>query len=273
MNIKLTDAIKPYSEKWFPAIRVRHSSRTYDESRPVPPDIFAGLQTFCTTFHPLPGVRLVLLTESVDKIFTGFLGSYGKIKGATIAAAFIGDTGEPEMQAAAGYVGEAFVLEATALGLGTCWVAGTYKRKNVESLLKIKDTERVLSVTPIGYPVAKTPLDEKMMGASVRHTTRKPLEALVAQNDIARPDWIKIALESARQAPSASNRQPWIFTVQRNSITIGVRTKEPDFIVSKRLDCGIAMLHLEVAALSQGVTGSWEFLKAPQVARFTFASR
>jgi hypothetical protein len=34
------------------------------------------------------------------------------------------------------------------------------------------------------------------------------------------------------------------------------------------LDCGIAMLHIEVAALNAGMKGKWEFLKSPQVARF-----
>ena len=37
----------------------------------------------------------------------------------------------------------------------------------------------------------------------------------------------------------------------------------------KRLDCGIAMLHIEVAALNCGVKGKWELLASPQVARFT----
>ena len=42
--------------------------------------------------------------------------------------------------------------------------------------------------------------------------------------------------------------------------------------VFKRLDCGVAMLHIEVAALDCGVRGRWEFLKAPKVARFTITS-
>jgi len=38
--------------------------------------------------------------------------------------------------------------------------------------------------------------------------------------------------------------------------------------VAKRLDCGIAMQHIELGALSQGIHGRWELLKKPQVARF-----
>jgi hypothetical protein len=43
----------------------------------------------------------------------------------------------------------------------------------------------------------------------------------------------------------------------------------PEFTVSKRLDCGIAMLHIEVAAMNCGVRGERQFLKALQVARFS----
>ncbi len=38
--------------------------------------------------------------------------------------------------------------------------------------------------------------------------------------------------------------------------------------ISKRLDCGIAMLHLELGARAAGTSGSWEFLKSPGVAQF-----
>jgi hypothetical protein len=82
------------------------------------------------------------------------------------------------------------------------------------------------------------------------------------------PKWIKTSLEAARLAPSAINRQPWGFEVGKDSITVYIRTVTPDFNVSKRLDCGIAMLHIEVAALNYGIKGSWELLPAPQIARF-----
>jgi len=57
--------------------------------------------------------------------------------------------------------------------------------------------------------------------------------------------------------------------VQDGSITVYIRTGGPEFTVSKQLDCGIAMLHIEVAALNCGIRGNWQFLKAPQVARFS----
>ena len=79
-------------------------------------------------------------------------------------------------------------------------------------------------------------------------------------------------IEAARLAPSAINRQPWGFNIENDGITVFVRIRGPDFNVSKRLDCGIAMLHLEITAGSLGIKGKWEFLQHPQVAKFAFLS-
>ena len=85
-------------------------------------------------------------------------------------------------------------------------------------------------------------------------------------------DWIPLALEAARLAPSAVNRQPWRFHPEPGSITVSVDTLKDSFHIAKRLDCGIAMLHLEVAVRHRGKDGRWEFLDAPRVARFRVKS-
>ncbi len=40
-----------------------------------------------------------------------------------------------------------------------------------------------------------------------------------------------------------------------------------DRTVSKRLECGIAMLHFELGARAMGLSGRWDFLPSPDVAR------
>ena len=82
------------------------------------------------------------------------------------------------------------------------------------------------------------------------------------------PGWARTAAEAARLAPSATNRQPWSFDIHVDGITVSVKNTGMEFNVSKRLDCGIAMLHIELGALHGGTRGEWEFLKQPQVARF-----
>jgi len=107
-----------------------------------------------------------------------------------------------------------------------------------------------------------------MTGFGLSHR-RRPLSGLVTGlQDSEWPQWIRAALEAARLAPSAVNRQPWRFYVEPNGITVSVNSIRREFGLSKRLCCGIAMLHIEVAALHCGMRGMWQFLEAPHVARF-----
>jgi hypothetical protein len=260
----------PFS-RWYPAIEVRRSRRNYDITMPVESVALTALEAVCKDFRPFSGARAELITEHADDVFKGVIGSFGKIKNSSIAIAFIGDMTDVNVQEKVGYVGEGIILEATALKLATCWVAGFFKPQVVSLLTKIQDNERVLAVTPVGHAVEAETFEEKIVTGFGRTHIRKPLSVLATGLEQNRwPDWIKSALVAARLAPSAVNRQPWGFHVMDDSITVSVRTSGLDFNVSKRLDCGIAMLHIEVAALGSGVKGKWEFFNGSKVARFYF---
>ena len=128
----------------------------------------------------------------------------------------------------------------------------------------LEGEERILGITPIGY--SKDNADR--VGVSSKQYRRKNLERLVTSGDIDGEKWIRAALEAARIAPSAANRQPWRFEIGTDSITVSSDSMRKDFRISRRLDCGIAMLHLELGALSEGVLGNWEFLEHPGVATY-----
>jgi len=258
------------SSRWYPAIEKRRSRRHFDESRPIESDTLSALDIVCKRFRLFPNARSCLVTELVKGVFRGIVGSYGKIKDAPAFVAFIGNMDSASVQEEVGYTGEGVILEATALGLNTCWVAGFFKPESVASLVEIKSNERVLAVTPVGYARRFESLEEKLMTGFGRTHRRLPISRLISgpgRDEL--PEWVKASIKAARLGPSAVNRQPWGFDVEDDSITVYVRTTGPEFNVSKRLDCGIAMLHIEVAALNCGVRGDWQFLKAPQVARFS----
>ena len=261
----------PFS-KWHAAIPPRRSRRRFD-SIELESGLLAQLQTICKEFSPFPQARAELVTQSPDRIFKGAIGPYGKVKGAPALIAFIGDMDDPYIQEKVGYLGEGIILEATAMGLATCWVGGFFRPKVAASFVGTAETERVLAVTPVGHAVEDFSLEERTMTGFGRSHRRKPLAELVTGLDETElPHWMRSALEAARLAPSAINRQPWRFYVEPHSITVSVDNPRFTFGVSKRLDCGIAMLHIEVAALDCGVQGRWEFLEAPRVARFTVES-
>ncbi|MBN1375947.1 MAG: nitroreductase family protein [Dehalococcoidia bacterium] len=256
--------------RWYSAIGFRRSRRSYQKNRPLENIMKEQLQTVCEEFRPYNTARVEFIAEPPDDIFANALGFYGNIKNAPSFLAFIGDTSDPNLQEKMGYTGEGIILEATALGLGTCWVALTYNAKSVLSIIKLAATEKMLSVSPVGYTVEQWSFQEKMFTGFGAMHQRKPLSSMVTgMLDLQRPEWARAAVEAARLAPSATNRQPWTFNIQNNSVTIAVKDTGMEFNVSKRLDCGIAMLHIELGALSCGVHGKWEYLKKPHVARFT----
>jgi len=257
------------SRGWYQAINARCSRRIYDKNKPIGTEARNSLHDVCSGFTPYSGVRVEFVDEPPDDIFANALGFYGNIKDAPAFLAFIGDTSDPNMQEKMGYTGEAAILEATSLGLGTCWVALTYNARVVKSMIKLGKNEKLICVSPVGYTTEKWSLEEKVLSGFGSNHKRKPLQTMVSGLPEAQwPAWAKTGVEAARLAPSAVNRQPWGFRIEERSITVLVKSRGPEFNIAMRLDCGIAMLHLELGAVECGAAGAWDFLTHPQVARF-----
>ena len=238
------------------------------DPRQVSPDVLQKLDAVCNDFRPFDTVRAVI-TERTEKVFKGILGSYGKIRGAPLFIAFIGDTRDSHVQDKVGYTGEGIILEATALELGTCWVGKSFDHEIASSFAVIEKHERVFAVTPVGYATQETSFEERLLTGFGQTHKRKLLHELVSgMPQTEWPEWVRLSLRAARVAPSAVNRQPWRFLVESGSITVSVDDLHNSYGISKRLDCGIAMLHIEVASRVCGFAGEWEFLDPPGVARF-----
>jgi nitroreductase len=295
---RATAAARPALDPaWYDAIAVRRSRRRY-EPRAVPDDAIAALGALAERFRLAPGAR-VTLVQGCGDVFTGLGeklgGAYGRVEGAPWTAAVVAPEGA---EVEAGYVGEAFVLEATRLGLGTCWVAGMFDRDTADRLAELAPGERVVAVTPVGYPLERKALVERMMSAAVRSAARRQVEDIapslvrnpgVAARSAQRPVlpgevgdaatrtgslgapgavwplWAVSAVEAARLAPSGANRQPWRFRLDARGLVLATST---DAYWTAPIDCGIAMLHAELGALHEGVCGDWVRLPAPEVARF-----
>jgi hypothetical protein len=256
------------ASRWYRQVSKRRSRRRF-ASKPVEPNILTQIHSTCIEFRPFSDARAVLVTDAPDHIFKGAVGPYGKVRGAPALIAFIGDMESAHVQEHVGYTGEGIILETEALHLASCWVAGFFRPEVASPLVGIKGSERVLAVTPIGYATKRLSVEEKIMTGFGLSRRRRSLSGLVTGlQDSEWPQWIRASLEAARLAPSAVNRQPWRFYVEPSGITVSVNRIGREFGLSKRLCCGIAMLHIEVAALHSGVRGVWQFLETPQVARF-----
>ena len=96
----------------------------------------------------LPGTRIVL-ADCTDQLFFG-VPLVERIRGARKCAYVIAQDGMEKPKLLAGVSGEAFVLEAAAMGLDTCWVTGTYRRGEVPQEM-LSDGERLIAVIALGH--------------------------------------------------------------------------------------------------------------------------
>ena len=252
---------------WFEAIDRRISRRRFTGEMPTD-QALSALRHFCETFRapdigPDSAARAVLIERAPSDLFTGLVGSYGRIEGAPSAALVVG---RPGSDVWVGYVGEALVLEATRLGVDTCWLAGAFSRKRATSLAELSPGEHVPAIVAIGIAESGMGAGEKTMRAFVRASTRLSAEKIANGSDVdSWPDWAQSAIEAARKAPSGGNSQPWRFRMDSGALVVSQGGRA---YWTAEMDFGIAMLHAELGAAHADVSGRWELLEKPDVARF-----
>jgi nitroreductase len=252
----------------------RYSCRTYLE-RPISAADREALDAVMAdkTSGPLGSrARFGLIAASPDDAGAlRRLGTYGFIKGATgyVVGAVRKGPGDLEDF---GYLLEEVILRATELGLGTCWLGGTFTRSTFTSRFGgVARDETIPAVVSIGYPGddGAERIREREEGSR-----RFPADDLFFAGEFGRPlgrerlDGYEEALEAVRMAPSATNKQPWRIVRRGDDWHFFlVRTKgygkgSPWFKLLRiadlqRVDLGIAMCHFELVARESGRNGHW----------------
>lgn len=251
------------ARRWLAAVPVRRARRSFTGEPAAPADLDA-LEALASRWSPWPGARAVVVREAPQSMFVGVVGAYGGISHAPSALAFVGTSGV--RAEAVGYTGEGLVLEATARGLDTCWVAGLFSAHQTAALARLDAGERVFAVAALGHACGAATVKERLLFGAGRPKHRRSLEQIAPGHEVW-PAWARAAVETVRVAPSAMNRQPWRFSLAKDRLILrlaGVETPR----TSRHLDGGIAMLHVEVGAMGAGVRGAWELLEGPEVAVF-----
>lgn len=168
-------------------------------------------------------------------------GLKGAIRGTDVYAVIVAKRGTPmELE---GYMGEALVLEATAMGLGTCWLGAGFYPDVIHRNVNLQNDEAVHCVIALGKVDALPEFKPKRRDVqAVCGMTEGQLGELGA--------WQKDAVLAARLAPSAINQQPWKIAADKASVSI----LERPVLYGKfaPLDRGICMLHAAVGALHAG---------------------
>ncbi len=254
------------------AIRRRFSVRHY-EAKPVQAKVLNAIEKAgktCTALDAGIKVRCYLIKEG-KKVADLMTFQTGRSWLFGSAPHFIIATAEEKtgFMLETGFRMEQLILLATTYGLGTCWIGGLFTEKQIANFLKLPPGERVIAITPLGYP------DTSFYGRTIHgimHVTvpgsqrRKPLWQIVSGSEFGSPlvtadDELLEVLECTRLAPSWTNSQPWRFLVDDNEITVLAEIRSSHFYHGKhyyRLDLGIAMAHFYLTAREFGWGGKWQ---------------
>lgn len=135
--------------------------------------------------------------------------TYGVIRGARLYVLLWLDDALAS-RLSGGFAMESVVLQATEMGLGTCWVGGTFSAKSFGCA--DNPGMRLTAVCPIGHAASRAGLVSGLMSLVARSGKRKPMGELfrnIHGAEIQSDSKFYHALEMMRLAPSSVNSQPW----------------------------------------------------------------
>ncbi len=217
------------------AISNRISRRRYLQT-PVAAELKTRIRAETEALNRESGLSAVFV-EDAGEAFSSMRRSYGMFSGVRSALVLKGPEHLPDLAEKIGYYGERLVLDLTDMGLGTCWVGGTFDRSH----FRIPDGEAMLCVVTVGY-VEDPSLKERLIRGALSRK-RKPASQRLRGYETA-PAWVREAMEAVCLAPSAVNSQKPLFTCRDGVVTAAVEAERDMDLV----DLGIAKLHFAVEA-------------------------
>lgn len=252
-------------------IKQRVSVRTYS-AEPLSIEIKESLREFFSNYNykgPFGGTVRFDLIESdlARKQSNAKLGTYGVIKGASTYIVAVVERADKDLEDF-GYSFEKLILYAASLGLGTCWLGGTFKKSEFGKAIDQKERELLPCISPIGYPSSRKSFLESTMRFAAGSKNRKHWDEIFFSCDfshhLSKEEAGKYVtpLEMLQLAPSASNKQPWRIVKDTNMSHFYLQhTKGYAKMLAndlQRVDMGIAMCHFELTAKELGLNGKWQ---------------
>lgn len=196
-------------------------------------------------------------------------GTYGVISGAGDFM-LLGFDGKKYADAvAAGFAMEQVVLACTQLGLGTCWMAGTFRSADFGIMTHFPTGMELQAVIPVGVATGRPRLMERMTRFTMGSKNRKPMEKLFFVGDSWSPmtdsSQFDESLMMMRLAPSSINSQPWRAVIKGDTVHFYCKNAGKLHM----LDIGIGMCHFDMTERYRDISGQWsvDASRAPEPAR------
>lgn len=162
-----------------------------------------------------------------------------------------------------GYSFEHVCLYAESLGLGTVMLAASLSRAAFEKAMDVQEDEVLPVASPVGYPAQKKSIRESLMRKGLKADKRIPFEQLFFdkqygdQLTASTAGIFADALEMARWAPSAGNKQPWRAVVSDDTVHFYEEKSMKDSPLGdiQKVDVGIALAHFDLTMQEEGYNG------------------
>lgn len=210
------------------AIKNRHSVRSYID-KPIDSETLSELKAEIDACNKESGLHIQLVTNEPEA-FDSMMAHYGKFSGVQNYIALVGRK-SADFDEKSGYYGERIALKAQMLGLNTCWVAMTFSKGAAKKAVVIESGEKLGCVLALGY--GKT--------QGVAHKSKSMAQLCKTEGSM--PEWFKNGMEAAILAPTATNQQKFLFTLNGQKVTA-----EATGGFYSKVDLGIVKYHFEVGS-------------------------
>jgi len=164
-------------------VRARYSVRTYS-GEAISSEKIEQIKDYIKTLSNPFSIKVNFsILETKDMENTKKLGTYGVIKGANY---YIGATvadGELALEAL-GYEFEKLILYLTSIGLGSCWLGGTFDRSSFANALDVNEKELFPIISPFGYAADKKRFTDSLVRKIAKSDHREPWSKLFFNREL-----------------------------------------------------------------------------------------
>jgi nitroreductase len=261
-------------------IEIRKSTRNYQQT-PLSSDDLEKIETYITEPNNLIGpygnqfeLELLLETNLKKKEKLGTYGFFKNQQGFVVGKSH----NDPKALFEFGFIFENLILYLSSIGIGNCWLAGSFNRDEVMSSLSLAENEIIPAVTPIGYAKDTRHFKERIQRRVIKANQRKPKERLFFFENFDQPlgdngaETYQGALEYVRIGPSAKNKQPWRILISKDLskvhfyISFSLEDDKSFACPPEYLDIGVAYCHFKAGLDEAGVFGKLE-VEEPEISK------
>lgn len=230
-------------------LRNRHSIRTF--SGPCSAEQVRRLNAVITDINTHGvGMHFQLVTAD-SAVFSSFTKAYGMFKGVSDYVACVADTSYANYLERAGFYGMQVVLSAVSMGLGTCFVSGTYDKDKVKARVRVGQ-ELIMLIALGQKPSGTSGNFVAKLAHAIMHRGKKLKPEDFLETDLPKETLfsaipkLATAMEAVCISPSAYNKKPVRVCVAKTSESYNIQAKVPTKNKQQQIDLGIAMYAFQI---------------------------